>query len=66
MWYRFIKIIGFCGLSQQTHQITVSSHSEKNLGLLAYETARDVGVSGFKKSRSNYQKYSPNERYNTD
>ena len=40
------------------------SHSETNLGLLDYETARDAGTSGLKKSRSNYQKYCPNERYN--
>ena len=51
-------------ISQRTHQVTVPSHSETNLSLLDYETARDAGTSGLKKSRSNYQKYSPNERYN--
>ena len=40
------------------------SLSETNLGLLDYETARDVGITGLKKSRSNYQKYFTNERYN--
>ena len=29
------------------------SHSETNLGLPDYETARDAGTSGLKKSRSN-------------
>ena len=51
-------------LSQQTHQVTSPSHSETILGLLDYETTRDAGTSGFKKSGSNYRKYSPNERYN--
>ena len=51
-------------LSQRTRQVTVPSHSETSLGLLDYEAARDTGTSGLKKSRSNYQKYSPNERYN--
>ena len=50
--------------SQQTRQLTVPSHSETNLGLLDYETAGDAGTSGLKKSRSNYQKYSPKKRYN--
>ena len=40
------------------------SHSETNLGLLDRETARDVGIIGLKNSRSNYQKYFTNERYN--
>ena len=40
------------------------SRSEANLGLLDYEIARDAGTSGLKKCRINYQKYSPNERYN--
>ena len=51
--------------SQQTRQLTVPSHSETNLGLLDYETAGDSGKSGLKKSRSNYQKYSPKKQYNT-
>ena len=51
-------------LSQRTRQVTVPSHSETSLGLLDYEAARDTGTSGLKKSRKNYQKYSPNERYN--
>ena len=32
--------------------------------LLDYETAKDAGTSGFRKSRSNHQKYYPNERFN--
>ena len=40
------------------------SRSEANLGLLDYEITRDAGTSGLKKCRINYQKYSPNERYN--
>ena len=40
------------------------SRSEANLGLLDYETARDVGAGELKKSRINCQKYSPNEPYN--
>ena len=39
-------------------------HSETNLGLLDYETARDAWIIGLKKSKSNYRKYFPNERYN--
>ena len=50
--------------SQRTRQLTMPSHSETNLGLLDYETAGDAGMSGLKKSRSNYQKYSPKKRYN--
>ena len=42
------------------------SHSQTNLILLDYGTARDAGAIGLKKSRSNYQKYSPNERYYTE
>ena len=58
------KSLDSVDLSQLTHQVTVPSHSETNLSLLDYETARDAGTSGLKKSRSNYQKYSPNEQYN--
>ena len=58
------KSLNSVDLSQRTHQVTVPSHSETNLGLLVYETARDTRTNGLKKSRSNYQKYSPNERYN--
>ena len=58
------KSLDSVDLSQRTRQVTVPSHSETNLGLLDYETARDEGTSGLKKSRSNYQKYYSNERYN--
>ena len=58
------KSLDSADLWQRTHQVTVPSHSETNLGLFDYETARDARTSGLKKSRSNYQKYSPNERYN--
>ena len=51
-------------LSQQTRQVTVPSYSETHLDLLDYETASESGTSGLKKPRSNYQTYSPNERYN--
>ena len=51
-------------LSQLTRQVTAPSHSGRSLGLLDYEAASDRGTSGLKKARSNYQKYSPNERYN--
>ena len=57
------KSLDSVDLSQRTHQVTVSSHLETNLGLLNYETARNARTSWLKKSRSNYQKYSPNERY---
>ena len=50
-------------LSQQTRQVTVPSYSETHLDLLDYETASESGTSGLKKPRSNYQTYSPNERY---
>ena len=58
------KSLDSLDLSQRTHQVTKPSHSETNLGLLDYETGRDAGMSWLKKSRSNYQKYSPNERHN--
>ena len=60
------KSLDSVNLSQRTHQVTVPSHSETNLGLLDYEITRDAGTSGLKKSKSNYQKYSPNERYKGD
>ena len=59
-----IKSLDSVNLMQRTHQGTMSSYSETNLGILDYEKASDAGTSGLKKSRSNYQKYSPNERYN--
>ena len=58
------KSLDSVNLTQRTHQGTMSSYSETNLGILDYEKARDAGTSGLKKSRSNYQKYFPNERYN--
>ena len=60
------KSLDSVNLSQRTHQVTVPSHSETSLGLPDYEITRDAGTSGLKKSRSNYQKYSPNERYKGD
>ena len=47
------KSLDSVDLSQRTHQVTVSSHSETHLGLLDYETSRDAGTSGLTKSRSN-------------
>ena len=58
------KSLDSIDLSQRTHQVTVPSHSETNLGLLDFETTTDAETSRLKKYRSNYQKYSPNERYN--
>ena len=57
------KSLDSVDLSQRTHQVTVSSHLETNLGLVDYQTARDARTSWLKKSRSKYQKYSPNKRY---
>ena len=59
----FTKSLDSVDLSQRTHQVTVPSHSETNLGLLDYEKARGAGTSGLKKSRSYYPKNSTNEWY---
>ena len=58
------KLLDSADLLQRTHQVTVPSRSEINPGLLDYKTARDAGTSGLKKSKSYYQKYSPDEQYN--
>ena len=60
------KSLDSVDLSQQTHQVTMPSHSQTNLILLDYGIAKDAGTIGLKTSRSNYQKYSPNERYYTE
>ena len=59
----FKKSLDSVDLLQRTHQITAFSF-KKNLGLLDYEKTRDAGSSRLKKSRSSYQKNSPNEPYN--
>ena len=64
MWYWFNKIIGFCWFIATNSSSNFAFSFRNKSCLLDYEIARDAGASGFKKSRSNYQKYSPNERYN--
>ena len=61
----FTKSLDSVDLSQRTNQVTVPSHSETNLGLLDYETARGARTSRLKKSRSYYPKNSSNEWYNS-